>query len=165
MSLPCENATNILTCAEFDRNDVRCYAALGTHGVEVLGDGATGTVFKRTYENRHIAVKVIYEDLRDLSESHEELEGLRREVQVLKNAMGCIRFVGITLLRTKFYERLCILMECAEHGSLHDFMETNQAVLTWPLRKRITFDVASALESLHSFGFYHEDVKSKKVLI
>src|SRR6185436_7294668 len=58
-----------------------------------------------------------------------------------------------------------IIMQCAEFGDLSQFRVAYAEYLTWPLRKRISLDVATALNHMHSANICHEDIKSHNVLI
>ena len=156
MKAPCLRAVSRLTAAGFEQDEVICVYRFGKTQ-SFLGRGGAGRVVRREYKKgMPVAVKAM--------EAGTSADAVKKEVDMMK-LMGehTAGLLGVTMTRSGV--QFMIVMRCAEHGDLRQFMKAHQAQFVWALRKRMGLDVARGLMHLHGMGIYHEDVKSQNVLI
>jgi serine/threonine protein kinase len=131
-----------------------------------IGEGAYATVYKATLlaTNEHVAVKRLrmsstdYTDNADIKAAFNEF---RREVMVMSELKhpNIVKLIGFSL-QVPF----SMVMELAPFDALHKYLSTNKT-LAWDWRLRVAYDIAEALNFLHSIDYQHRDLKSPNILI
>ncbi|GBC22038.2 kinase-like domain-containing protein [Rhizophagus irregularis DAOM 181602=DAOM 197198] len=91
---------------------------------------------------------------------------LQRDVNFHANI---IRYYGITKLesenkidQTKNY---LLVMECADGGTLRDYLKNNFNRLTWKHKYNLAYQLACSVSFLHDEGIVHRDLHSCNVLV
>jgi tRNA A-37 threonylcarbamoyl transferase component Bud32/tetratricopeptide (TPR) repeat protein len=126
---------------------------------EILGDGATGTVFSALDRSvgQKVAIKVIHPDLHD----ERTRERLRREVRASRN--GHQNLVAVYDLH-EAEGRVFLSMELVEGRSLKDLLDERRSLESHEVVD-IGRQVATALSHLHGLGIIHRDVKPGNILL
>lgn len=132
--------------------------------LQELGSGASANVYRAFYNGEIIAAKEI-----EVERSPQMLEAFLTEalrLQALRHP-HVICFLGVMLKENKGV----VLTEYAEGRDLHSALElhaagTQQRLFGWSRRgRRVAYDIAKALNYLHSKGVVHMDIKSSNVLL
>src|ERR1051325_985693 len=58
-----------------------------------------------------------------------------------------------------------LVMEYAEGGTLHNYLEENFSSLNWQDKYRIALQLSNAIECLHEKGIVHNDLSSNNILV
>ncbi|HXW60352.1 MAG TPA: protein kinase, partial [Myxococcota bacterium] len=128
--------------------------------VQMLGEGAYGTVYQGEWKSSKVAVK----KLKVQNFSPEALEEFRQEAQIMfqlgNESDHIVRLKKICLESPNY----SLVMELMPKGSLYDLLQNRQE-LPWPIRYRIALDIAHGLETLHGYNILHRDLKSLNVLL
>ncbi|PRW39133.1 cytochrome P450 chloroplastic isoform C [Chlorella sorokiniana] len=141
------------------------YCRLPSGKLHLLGEGASGQVYKAKLRGETIAVKEI-----DLGASEANRRTFLTEavqLQRLRHA-AVVGFVGVSVRgRTGL-----LLMEYCEGRDLYNALPLQAAGGSgerlfgwWRLGRRVAFDLARALNYIHSQGVVHMDVKSSNCLL
>ncbi|KAL4431038.1 hypothetical protein ABPG75_006294 [Micractinium tetrahymenae] len=132
--------------------------------LQELGAGASAHVYRAILNGEIIAAKEI-----EVERSPQMLEAFLTEalrLQALRHP-HVICFIGVMLKENKGV----VLTEYAEGRDLHSALElmaagTHQRLFGWSRRgRRVAYDIAKALNYLHSKGIVHMDIKSSNVLL
>eukprot|EP00249_Psilotum_nudum_P021528 c28144_g1_i1 orf=527-2680(-) len=128
-------------------------------GLEIIGKGSFGDVFKGFDKelNKEVAIKVI-----DLEEAEDEVEDIQREISVLSQCRSpyITEYYGSYLHQTKLW----IIMEYMAGGSVSDLLSTGQPLDELSI-SCILRDLLHALDYLHSEGKIHRDIKAANILL
>ncbi|KAF9973877.1 hypothetical protein BGZ73_002834, partial [Actinomortierella ambigua] len=119
-----------------------------------LGKGTFGEVFYGLYDKLPCAIK------RTWLNSDIEQEIAVFQTLSFKNV---IQFYGTTTHEFEGEDRLLIIMEYAENGSLTHAIK--EGTLQWQDKERITQDIVCGLQYLHKHNVLHRDLKSDNVLL
>ncbi|XP_063952426.1 leucine-rich repeat serine/threonine-protein kinase 2-like isoform X4 [Lytechinus pictus] len=121
----------------------------------LLGDGSFGSVYKATYRDKSVAVKVFSKG----GESHPH-RLLRQEVTVLRHLQhpSLVSMEGVGL------NPRILVMELATLGSLNTLLASGR-VKNRNLQHRIAMQVAEGLAFLHKNRIVYRDLKPDNVLI
>lgn len=127
-----------------------------------LGEGAFAIVYEGVYKNEKVAVKRL---LRCSTEEQQKriFSEFRREVLT----MSQVSHPNIVNLRAfSSQPPFSMIMELVPHGTLYEFLR-RPGDLPWPMRIRIAYDIASAMNFLHSADppLIHKDLKSPNILM
>jgi len=124
-----------------------------------LARGGFGTVYKATWRNTTVAVKVL--NTQDLVDS--EREAVKREIKLMNtlNHQYIVTYMGSTLIKG---QPLCIVMEFIPGGSLTDLLQKNEK-LSDKFKTKLALDVATGMAFLHSNSIYHRDLKPDNMLV
>lgn len=140
---------------------------------EPLGEGGFAVVYKGTYEDKDVAIKVIkmQEDGFDGTESDQALRerfaDFRHEVSLMNGLyhQNLVELVGLCVNSKSMW----MVTEFLPFGNLYSFLhnEKNQSVIDWSLKLKIAFDVAKAMNFLHTTTpcIIHRDLKSPNILM
>ncbi|PSC73546.1 Serine threonine-kinase CTR1 [Micractinium conductrix] len=141
--------------------------------LQELGAGASAHVYKALFHGELIAAKEI-----DIGRSPSMQEAFLTEalrLHELRHA-NVVSFFGVTFKRDASAApdsalKGVVLMEYAEGRDLHSALElcaagTDQRLFGWYRRgRRVAYDVAKAMNYLHSKSVVHMDIKSSNVLL
>lgn len=127
---------------------------------EVVGEGATGIVYRGTYcGDKPVAIKKI-KNVDKLTQA--EKDAFLSEVQIMKSFQcpQIVEFVGCVVSPTDLWT----VSEFVFMGTLKGFLTSMPSV---PLRFKVLFmlDIARGLEYLHKRSIIHRDIKSDNVLV
>ncbi|EFO20867.1 TKL/IRAK protein kinase [Loa loa] len=132
----------------------------------ILGSGGYGTVYRGTWEQTEVAVKVI----QATKECGAKKEQMRQSLQELR-MLSKYRHDNILPLYAYSLDgpQPCLLYQYMNNGSLFDCLFRKKSmVLTWLQRMSIMIGCARALHYLHSATknpIIHGDVKSANILL
>eukprot|EP00041_Stephanoeca_diplocostata_P010103 m.160349 g.160349 ORF g.160349 m.160349 type:complete len:568 (-) comp18022_c0_seq1:286-1989(-) len=126
-----------------------------------IAEGGVGEVWKCTWGNHHVAVKVLKKQILDVDsaaaiEFQEEAEAM----QVIRHPNLLILYGGGMTGAGYPY----IVTELMELGSLRGLLRSDRPI-SWPTRHRFAVDIARGMEHLHSLGSIHRDLKSDNCLV
>eukprot|EP00002_Diphylleia_rotans_P013188 TRINITY_DN256_c1_g2_i1.p1 TRINITY_DN256_c1_g2~~TRINITY_DN256_c1_g2_i1.p1 ORF type:complete len:2532 (-),score=481.87 TRINITY_DN256_c1_g2_i1:2062-8733(-) len=126
-----------------------------------LGSGSFGVVFLGELNSEKVAVKRFIRQ----KMGEKQLFSLMSEVILMREIQHphILRFHGACLEQPN----LCLVLEYAPHGSLHQLLLEPKNVVTLPMQKSILAQIASAMRYLHEHSppIYHRDLKSHNVLM
>eukprot|EP00928_Gymnodinium_smaydae_P086826 TRINITY_DN71249_c0_g1_i1.p1 TRINITY_DN71249_c0_g1~~TRINITY_DN71249_c0_g1_i1.p1 ORF type:complete len:306 (+),score=46.86 TRINITY_DN71249_c0_g1_i1:106-1023(+) len=128
--------------------------------IEAIGQGSTASVYWATLHGHDIAVKEIQ------AVDDGTLLAVRRELQVMNKVdhPHLLKIVGLVSKTPPL--RLCL--EFCSGGTLFDLLHNMWHIqLRWQQRLKILYDMASAMEYLHTFRkpIMHRDLKSLNVFL
>ncbi|XP_042518974.1 LEAF RUST 10 DISEASE-RESISTANCE LOCUS RECEPTOR-LIKE PROTEIN KINASE-like 1.1 [Macadamia integrifolia] len=130
--------------------------------VNVLGDGAFGTVYHGNLQDgRIVAIKRLYHNnYKHVMRFMNEIEILTRlRHQYLVTLYGCTSYRSHELL---------LVYEFIPNGTVADHLHGDRRVdgsLPWSIRMSIAMETASALSYLHTSDIIHRDVKTSNILL
>lgn len=125
-----------------------------------IAKGGFGTVYKATWRNATIALKMMNNNTDELVE--EERQAVIREIKLMNrlNHSNIVTYMGSTQIKG---QPLCILMEYIAGGSLTDLLEAGN--LSEKFRVKLALDIATGMSFLHSNNIYHRDLKPDNMLV
>ena len=133
-------------------------------GVELLGEGGFGAVYKGELNGELVAVKSLHVSLGD--DELEKFQEFIHEVNVMRqfDHPNLVRLFGTTLEPLGMVIEYCPFKSLDYH--LHD-KELSDEKFSMTLRYKIMIDIAKALECLHSFKppVLHRDIRSPNIFV
>lgn len=132
--------------------------------IEKVGSGCTAEVFRGTFRQAEVAIKVIDWNKAEMNPKHQL--AFDREVAILGRIdhVNLIKLMGICSLQRPFK----IITEYAGGGCCFELLHNNDNVeLVWSQQIKMCKDTAQAMEYLHSFDprIIHRDLKSLNLLL
>ncbi|XP_051858040.1 mitogen-activated protein kinase kinase kinase 7-like isoform X3 [Drosophila albomicans] len=126
-----------------------------------LGDfidfGSFGDVYKAHWitESRDIVIKIIKSNESDILREI-------RNLKVLKH-QNIVTFYG---LAKNLDDRICMIFEYANCGSLYNFLHNNKNIeISFDVKLNWMLQIAKGMEYLHSKKKFHRDLKSRNILL
>ncbi|RUP47274.1 hypothetical protein BC936DRAFT_145919 [Jimgerdemannia flammicorona] len=130
------------------------YQDIEFDAANLIGRGDSGSVYRVTWNDRDVALKVFYERSLFLREM--------RSIYSVGPSDNIIQLEGTTCNPlTKEFE---MVMEYASNGSLHDYWK-NRPNLRWPFKVDMALQLAHALQCIHSNGFVHDNLDCSNILV
>lgn len=125
------------------------------------GSGAYGSVWQAEQDGRHVAVKIIHENLAHCAPAREHFRSLAR-VDGHKNV---VRVFSLSRVKVPSSETpvLAVVMEWLEGDTLQARLEGDRFTLSGA--KQICVDVLNGLQFMHDQGIAHRDLHAKNVII
>ncbi|PPD99632.1 hypothetical protein GOBAR_DD03344 [Gossypium barbadense] len=128
---------------------------------EQIGQGSCGTVYHGLWYASDVAVKVFP----NLEYSDDVIHSFRQEVSLMKRLRhpNVLLFMGAVTSP----QRLCIVTEFLQRGSLFRLLQRNAAKLERKRRVHMALDIAQGMNYLHHCNptIVHRDLKSSNLLV
>ena len=136
----------------------------GFSPVQVLGYGSSGVVVLMQQDGKYVVSKRI----NTIDMTGTSLVRVENEVRILKSLSGQSRHIIHYLDSFQEMGMMCIILEFAEAGTLHNAVQQHRArglqlppaaVHVW------LYQLASALQLLHQSAVLHRDIKLKNIFL
>ncbi|CAJ0833609.1 8167_t:CDS:2, partial [Entrophospora sp. SA101] len=127
--------------------------------LQKIGDGGSGKVYKAIFNNSTCALKSYKHDIINMKEVINELK-LLRKVDYHQNI---IHFYGVTKNESK--DKYLLVLEYADSGTLRSYLCENFESISWDLKLKFAYEIASAVLCLHENNIIHRDLHSKNFLV
>ena len=129
--------------------------------LEVIGTGGMAVVYKALCHrlNRHVAVKMLKEDLALDADFRRRFQTESKAVAMLSHP-NIVSVYDVSRSRDLEY----IVMELIEGITLKQYMQKKGA-LTWKEALHFSTQIAKALSHAHSRGIIHRDIKPHNIMI
>ncbi|KAH7289466.1 hypothetical protein KP509_30G003500 [Ceratopteris richardii] len=127
----------------------------------IIGEGSSGIVLQGSYKGIHkVAVKELKDAFVDGSKTQDEF---RREVLSLLSCVheNVIKLYGVCISPSN---EIWIVTKLMKGGSLLDYLSKKRCLPVTEIIK-ISLDVAKGMQSLHSKGILHMDLKTANVFL
>lgn len=128
----------------------------------VIGTGSFGQVYRGSYNDRIVAIKVVQHELaRALKDEHVA----SREIQILKEINKhphIIELIDYYLTPEAYY----LILEYSPLGDLLSYLQTNDIEnFSEDFGRSIFRQIVSAVEYIHNLGYIHGDIKHENILL
>ncbi|PKK77444.1 kinase-like protein [Rhizophagus irregularis] len=161
-----ESITNLIEEA-IVKEHLKFYEYEQFSNFQQIGSGSSGKVYRANWKNseKQFAMKSFYNfNNITLKEIIRELK-IQREVDVRDKIMYCH---GITKFESENHDNnynYMLVMECADGGSLRDYLKNNFSKLAWSDKYLMAYQLACAVSCLYNKGIVHCDLHSGNVLV
>ncbi|CAJ0879152.1 2854_t:CDS:2, partial [Entrophospora sp. SA101] len=125
--------------------------------IQKIGSGYSGKVYKATLDNSSIcALKSYKHGITNMKEITNELKLLRK----VNHHQNIIHFYGVTKNESK--ERYLLVLEYADSGTLRSYLQES---ISWDLKLKFAYEIASSVLCLHENNIIHRDLHSNNILV
>lgn len=128
----------------------------------LIGCGGGGKVYHGFYKGHCVAIKLLHNNN---GLTADQVDALRTEVALLQDLRhpNIVNFLGCCLQPPQ----VCVILEYAEGGSLHNMLHTQQKQPEYGTLLQLAEDVASAMDYCHSLDppIIHRDLKPQNILL
>nr|CAG8543366.1 5352_t:CDS:10 [Entrophospora candida] len=124
-----------------------------------IGSGGSGKVYKVMYNSSTFALKSYKHDITNMKEVINELR-LLRKVDYHQNI---IHFYGVT--KNERNEKYLLVLEYADSGTLKSYLQEKFELISWDLKLKFAYEIASAVSCLHENNIIHRDLKHSNNLL
>ncbi|CAL0313306.1 unnamed protein product [Lupinus luteus] len=131
---------------------------------EAFAQGAFGKLYRGTYNNEDVAIKILERPENDPSKAQLMEQQFQAEVMMLATLKhpNIVRFIGACRKPMVW----CIVTEYAKGGSVRQFlMKRQNRSVPLKLAVKQALDVARGMTYVHVLGLIHRDLKSDNLLI
>ncbi|CAM8997671.1 unnamed protein product [Rhodiola kirilowii] len=124
-----------------------------------IASGSFGRLYKGTYWNQEVAIKVLRQESVDANMQKE----FAQEVFIMRKVrhQNIVHFIGAS---TK-PPNLCIVTEFLKGGSLYDYLHKNKGFFKLPVLLKAAIDISRGMEYLHNNDIIHRDLKTANLLL
>ncbi|MFA6408695.1 MAG: protein kinase family protein [Gammaproteobacteria bacterium] len=137
-------------CPNISVTEIACIAK--------LGQGSFAAVYKGTYGSKEVAIKKVpWPSAKRRREMMQEANNMC----LVREHPNIVNIVGVSQNTDCFY----LVMEIMNGGKLSDFLTDPQAPKLLSIRLKIAFDIAKAVQYMHSKGVLHCDIKVENILL
>ncbi|KAK4283954.1 hypothetical protein QN277_000851 [Acacia crassicarpa] len=131
---------------------------------EAFAQGAFGKLYRGTYNNEDVAIKILERPENDLAKAQLMEQQFQQEVMMLATLKhpNIVRFIGACRKPMVW----CIVTEYAKGGSVRQFlMKRQNRSVPLKLAVKQALDVARGMAYVHGLQLIHRDLKSDNLLI
>lgn len=118
-----------------------------------------GTVYKGTYKDEEVAIKVLR-----LETQKRDIEDFKKELEVLSflRSEYVVNFIGAAL-----EPKLCMVLEYCPRGSMYQYMHDVRLKFTWDLLLKWITETIRGVNCLHLWKpqIVHRDLKTPNLLV
>ncbi|GBC06418.1 hypothetical protein RclHR1_06810007 [Rhizophagus clarus] len=128
-----------------------------------IAKGGFGTIYKASWEENQYGIVAIkrFSNSRNVSKDFlNEVTFYQRYYDKFKHI---IEYYGIT--QDSITKEHMIVMEYADGGDLHNYLQNNFNNITWKDKLAIILDISKGLNSIHKENFIHRDLHSGNILL
>uniref|UniRef100_A0A7N0V9B1 non-specific serine/threonine protein kinase n=1 Tax=Kalanchoe fedtschenkoi TaxID=63787 RepID=A0A7N0V9B1_KALFE len=124
-----------------------------------IASGSFGRLYKGTYWNQDVAIKVLRQERIDANMQKE----FAQEVFIMRKVRhkNIVHFIGAS---TK-PPNLCIVTEFMNGGSVYDYLHKNKGAFKLPILLKVAIDISRGMEYLHNNDIIHRDLKTANLLM
>lgn len=130
---------------------------------EEIGKGGFGKVYSGQWNGKNVAIKKLNVKFNQNYCKKNHIETFIKEVNFVSNLRhpNVILYMGVSAFNGEFY----MLSEHMARGSLFDNLHVKKVTFTDKEKLNIVYELALAMQYLHSKKIYHCDLKSGNVLL
>ncbi|KAL9682353.1 hypothetical protein QQ045_014149 [Rhodiola kirilowii] len=124
-----------------------------------IASGSFGRLYKGTYWNQEVAIKVLRQERVDADMQKE----FAQEVFIMRKVRhkNIVQFIGAGTKRPN----LCIVTEFMKGGSVYDYLHKNKGAFKLPILLKAAIDISRGMEYLHNNDIIHRDLKTANLLM
>nr|CAG8532960.1 4988_t:CDS:2 [Entrophospora candida] len=128
--------------------------------IEKIGSGGFAKVYKAILDNSSTcALKSYKHGIANTKEITNELKLLRK----VDHHQNIIRFYGVT--KNESNGKYLLVLEYADSGTLRSYLQEKFESISWDLKLKFAYEIASAVLCLHENNIIHRDLHSKNFLV
>ncbi|XP_059656422.1 serine/threonine-protein kinase STY8-like [Cornus florida] len=126
---------------------------------QIVGSGSFGDLYKGTYCNQEVAIKVLKAE----QVNENMLREFSQEVFIMRKIRHkhVVQFIGACTRPQK----LCIVTEFMSRGSVYTLLHKSSTVFKLPTVLKFAIDVAKGMSYLHHNNIIHRDLKTANLLM
>ncbi|GBB96557.1 hypothetical protein RclHR1_02780020 [Rhizophagus clarus] len=139
---------------------INCYDYNEFQNIQLIGSGASGNVYKATWESQDTVIALKSFDIGKYS-----VKEIVNEVKLLCKVnfhKNIIQLLGITKGKHSDY---MLILEYANNGTLRNYLKNNFDKLDWNIKLRFAIQIANAVSYIHQKDIIHRDLHSNNILV
>ncbi|KAH7850592.1 hypothetical protein Vadar_000268 [Vaccinium darrowii] len=124
-----------------------------------VASGTYGDLYKGTYGNQEVAIKILKADQINTDTRKE----FAQEVFILRKVRhkNVVQFIGACTKSPS----LCIVTEFMSGGSVYDYLHKRKGSFKLPSLLRVAIDISKGMDYLHQNNIIHRDLKAANLLM